>query len=145
MLTAVISDYNWLPPDEADWWFVPLCDKYLVFDKYHRFNSSPSVIRQKNVGQNIYDMLDFICTNIQFDGDCFAARVFFSLRPKTSAFCAIVLYLFASPNFFSSHILRLMIIILIPISRSIPLLPVTLIPLIALSLSHPLFLMSRVI
>ena len=75
MLTAVISDYNWLPPDEADWWFVPLCDQYLVFDKFHRFNSSPSVIRQKNVGQNIYDMLDFICTRYQnLNGDYFFAR-----------------------------------------------------------------------
>ena len=59
----VASDYNWLPVNIEESWIHKYTDNYLIYDRYHRFNESEKVKHQKNVGQNIYDMFDFIVTN----------------------------------------------------------------------------------
>jgi len=56
----VISDYNWLPSKIEDSWVSRYTDNYLIFDRYHRFDEEERIIRQKNVGQNVYDTFDFI-------------------------------------------------------------------------------------
>ena len=45
-------------------------DNYLIYDKFHRFEESNKVKHQLNVGQNIYDMFDFIVTNYDNLPDC---------------------------------------------------------------------------
>ena len=59
----VVSDYNWLPENIEESWVHKLTDNYLIYDKYHRYEQSDKVKHQKNVGQNIYDMFDFIVKN----------------------------------------------------------------------------------
>lgn len=61
----VISDYNWLPDNIEDSWIPKYTDNYLIYDKFHRdiWKDNPKVIKQKNIGQNIYDMFDFIITH----------------------------------------------------------------------------------
>lgn len=59
----VVSDYNWLPENLEESWPHKLTDNYLIYDRYHRFEENDRVKRQKNVGQNIYDIFDFISTN----------------------------------------------------------------------------------
>ncbi len=59
----VASDYNWLPENIEDSWIHKYTDNYLIYDKYHRFPQSDKIKHQTNVGQNIYDMFDFIVTN----------------------------------------------------------------------------------
>ena len=59
----VVSDYNWLPENIEESWVHKLTDNYLIYDKYHRYEQSDKVKHQKNVGQNIYDMFDFIVEN----------------------------------------------------------------------------------
>ncbi len=61
----VVSDYNWLPDNLEESWIHKYTDNYLIYDKYHRDNwkESDKIIKQKNVGQNHYDMFDFIVTN----------------------------------------------------------------------------------
>ena len=61
----VISDYNWLDKDLSKAWFSELTSDYIIYDKFHRFEESNKVIRQKNVGQNVYDMFDFIVNNYE--------------------------------------------------------------------------------
>lgn len=59
----VASDYNWLPENIEDSWIPKYTDNYLIYDRYHRFPESDKIKHQKNVGQNIYDIFDFIITN----------------------------------------------------------------------------------
>ena len=59
----VVSDYNWLPSDLSESWVDKYSDNYLIYDRYHRFKESDKVKHQKNVGQNIYDIFDFIVNN----------------------------------------------------------------------------------
>ena len=59
----VVSDYNWLPNDITESWVDKYSDNYLIYDRYHRFEVSDKVVHQKNVGQNIYDIFDFIITH----------------------------------------------------------------------------------
>lgn len=59
----VVSDYNWLPNDITESWVDKYSDNYLIYDRYHRFEVSNKVVHQKNVGQNIYDIFDFIITH----------------------------------------------------------------------------------
>jgi len=61
----VVSDYNWIPDDLEESWIHKYTDNYLLYDKFHRDNwqESPKLIKQKNVGQNHYDMFDFIVTH----------------------------------------------------------------------------------
>ena len=58
MIKFVISDYNWLDPDLSKAWFRELTSDYIIYDKFHRLEESNNVIRQKNVGQNVYDMFE---------------------------------------------------------------------------------------
>lgn len=59
----VVSDYNWLPDDISDSWVDKFSDNYLILDRYHRYKETEKVKHQINVGQNIYDMFDFIISN----------------------------------------------------------------------------------
>ena len=59
----VASDYNWLPQDLSKSWISKYTDNYLIYDRAHRLEESDKVVHQKNVGQNIYDMFDFIVTH----------------------------------------------------------------------------------
>ncbi len=70
----VVSDYNWLPNDLSQSWVSKYSDNYLIYDRYHRFDESVNVKRQKNVGQNIYDIFDFIVGN-------------YDNLPETTIFC----------------------------------------------------------
>tara|TARA_Y100000589_G_C27095953_1_gene605938 strand:+ start:167 stop:982 length:816 start_codon:yes stop_codon:yes gene_type:complete len=65
VIKFVISDYNWLDKDFSKAWFSELTSDYIIYDKFHRFEESNKVIRQKNVGQNVYDMFDFIVNNYE--------------------------------------------------------------------------------
>lgn len=56
----VISDYNWLPQDIENSWITSYTDNYLILDRYHRLKESSKVKWQDNVGQNVYDIFDFI-------------------------------------------------------------------------------------
>jgi hypothetical protein len=62
---VVVSDYNWLPENLEDSWVDKWCENYLIYDRYHRFPESNKVKHQKNVGQNHYDMFDFIINNYE--------------------------------------------------------------------------------
>ena len=66
----VVSDYNWLPENIKDSWVHKYTDNYLIYDKYHRFEESDKVKHQLNVGQNIYDLLDFIITHYEELPEC---------------------------------------------------------------------------
>lgn len=61
----VISDYNWLPEDIENSWITKYTDNYLILDRYHRFEESEKIKWQKNVGQNVYDIFDFIDSNYE--------------------------------------------------------------------------------
>lgn len=61
----VVSDYNWIPDNIEESWISKYTNNYLIYDKYHRdcWKDHEKVIRQRNVGQNHYDMFDYIFTN----------------------------------------------------------------------------------
>ena len=59
----VVSDYNWLPENLEESWIHKLTNNYFIYDRYHRFKETDKIKHQKNVGQNIYDIFDFISTN----------------------------------------------------------------------------------
>lgn len=59
----VVSDYNWLPENIEDSWISRYTNNYLIYDRYHRFKETDKIKWQKNVGQNIYDIFDFIYNN----------------------------------------------------------------------------------
>jgi hypothetical protein len=59
----VISDYNWLPDNIEESWFVKYTDNYLIYDRANRWDETDKIKKQINVGQNIYDIFDFIETN----------------------------------------------------------------------------------
>lgn len=61
----VASDYNWLSDNIEETWIYKYTDNYLIYDKFHReaWPESSKIIKQKNVGQNHYDMFDFIVTH----------------------------------------------------------------------------------
>lgn len=59
----VISDYNWLPQNLEESWVHKYSDNYLIYDRAHRWEDSERTKRQVNVGQNIYDMFDFMATH----------------------------------------------------------------------------------
>jgi hypothetical protein len=59
----VISDYNWLPDNLEESWITKYTDNYIVYDRFHRFTEGPKVKLQNNVGQNVYDIFDFIYEN----------------------------------------------------------------------------------
>ena len=59
----VVSDYNWLPQNLSESWVCKYAENYLIYDRAHRWEETDKIKRQKNVGQNIYDMFDFIVTH----------------------------------------------------------------------------------
>ena len=75
----VVSDYNWLPKDLKNSWVEKYTDNYLIYDRYHRFTENEKIKHQKNVGQNIYDIFDFIITH-------------YENLPKTTIFCRACLF-----------------------------------------------------
>jgi hypothetical protein len=70
----VVSDYNWLPEDLDQSWVHKYAENYLIYDRFHRFKETNKVKWQKNVGQNIYDIFDFIVSN-------------YDNLPETTIFC----------------------------------------------------------
>lgn len=70
----VVSDYNWLPQNIEESWVHEYSDNYLIYDRFHRWDESDRIKRQKNVGQNIYDIFDFIITH-------------YDSLPDTTLFC----------------------------------------------------------
>ena len=56
----VLSDYNWLPEDVENSWVTKYTDNYLILDRYHRYQESEKIKWQDNLGQNVYDIFDFI-------------------------------------------------------------------------------------
>ena len=66
----VVSDYNWLPDNLEESWVNKYSDNYLIYDRYHRYPESDKVKWQKNVGQNHYDMFDFIINNYDNLPEC---------------------------------------------------------------------------
>jgi len=59
----VISDYNWLPDNLEESWVHKYSDNYLIYDRADRWEETDKVNKQINVGQNIYDLFDFIHTH----------------------------------------------------------------------------------
>lgn len=86
MIKFVISDYNWLDSNLEKCWFNEFTSDYIIYDKFHRFKESNNLIRQKNVGQNVYDLFDFIINNYEDLPDrtffCRSCITFPQGRPK---------------------------------------------------------------
>lgn len=61
----VVTDWNWLPDNIEESWVHRYSNNYLIYDRKHRWPESERVIRQKNCGQNIYDMFDFIVSRYE--------------------------------------------------------------------------------
>ncbi len=59
----VVSDYNWLSEPLEESWVYQYTNNFLIYDRYHRYPESEKVKHQKNVGQNVYDIFDFIVTH----------------------------------------------------------------------------------
>jgi hypothetical protein len=78
----VVSDYNWLPNNIEESWVYKYSDNFLIYDRFHRFKENDKIKWQKNVGQNIYDIFDFIVNNYQNlpNGTIFCRASF--LNPK---------------------------------------------------------------
>jgi len=61
----IISDYGWIHyPIEESWISETELD-YLILDKKHRLPINNKIVHQKNVGQNIYDIFDYIYKNYE--------------------------------------------------------------------------------
>jgi len=90
----VVSDYGWLPDNLEESWVVKYTDNYLIYDRKHRWEESDRIKHQKNVGQNVYDMFDFIITHYDNlpDVTIFCrACLFFpkdQIYPKSSGNCS---------------------------------------------------------
>ena len=59
----IITDWGWLPDNIHDSWVHKLSDNYVVYDRKLRWPQSEKNIHQINVGQNIYDMFDYIASH----------------------------------------------------------------------------------
>lgn len=70
----VLSDYNWLPEDIENSWITKYTNNYFILDRYHRFQESEKIKWQDNLGQNVYDIFDFIYKN-------------YENLPETTIFC----------------------------------------------------------
>jgi len=66
-IKAIISDYNWLEDDLDKSWVAKYFKNFVILDKYNRpqWSNDDRVISQENVGQNIYDMLDYVINNYE--------------------------------------------------------------------------------
>ena len=56
----VVTDYGWLPDNLEESWVHKMSDNYLIYDRKHRYEESDKVKHQINVGQNVYDIFDYI-------------------------------------------------------------------------------------
>ena len=61
----VITDYNHLPDDISNSWVPKYAKKYLIYDRADRWEESETIKKQINVGENIYDIFDFITNNYE--------------------------------------------------------------------------------
>ncbi len=60
----VITDYNHLPQDLSTSWVNKYANgNYLIYDRSDRWEETDKIKKQINVGENIYDMFDFIVNN----------------------------------------------------------------------------------
>ena len=60
----VITDYNHLPHDLSQSWLPRYTnDNYLIYDRADRWEETDKIKKQINVGENVYDMADFIVKN----------------------------------------------------------------------------------
>lgn len=60
----IITDYNHLPDDISKSWIAKYAkNNYVIFDRADRWIESDNIKKQINVGENIYDMFDFIVEN----------------------------------------------------------------------------------
>lgn len=60
----VITDYNHLPQDLSQSWIPKYAgENYLIYDRADRWAETDKIKKQINVGENIYDMADFIVNN----------------------------------------------------------------------------------
>lgn len=59
----VITDYNHLPQDLTKSWVYKYAKNYLIYDRADRWEETENIKKQINVGENIYDMADFIVNN----------------------------------------------------------------------------------
>ena len=82
----IISDYGWLETPIERSWIKKLTIDYLIFDKKNRLPDHPKIRKQKNVGQNIYDIFDYIYQNYDQLEDilifCRACIMFPKNRPR---------------------------------------------------------------
>ena len=88
----IISDYGWLDIPIENSWLKKLSINYLIFDKKHRLPTSFQVVHQKNVGQNIYDIFDYIYQNYNNLEEilifCRACIMFPKNRPDVNGNCS---------------------------------------------------------
>lgn len=61
----IITDYNHLPDDLSTSWVPKYAERYLIYDRADRWQENENIKKQVNVGENIYDMADFIVTNYE--------------------------------------------------------------------------------
>ena len=59
----VITDYNHLTQDLSQSWVSKYAKDYLIYDRADRWEETDKIKKQINVGENIYDMADFIVDN----------------------------------------------------------------------------------
>ncbi len=76
----VVSDYNWLPQNIEESWVHKYTDNYLIYDRANRWEETDKIKKQVNLGQNIYDMFDFIITH-------------YDNLPETTIFCRAAIML----------------------------------------------------
>jgi hypothetical protein len=60
---VVVTDFGWLPDNIEDSWVHQNCNNYLIYDRADRWSETSRIKKQKNLGQNIYDIFDFIINN----------------------------------------------------------------------------------
>jgi hypothetical protein len=61
----IITDYNHLPQDLSQSWVNKYAKNYLIYDRADRWDENDNIKKQINVGENIYDMFDFIVNNYE--------------------------------------------------------------------------------
>jgi len=62
----IITDYNHLSQDLSTSWIPKYAgNNYLLYDRADRWSENENIKKQKNVGENIYDMFDFIVNNYE--------------------------------------------------------------------------------
>jgi len=100
----VVSDFNWLPKNIKESWVEKYSDNYLIYDRAGRWEETDKIKRQKNVGQNIYDIFDFIVTHYDNLPECTIfcrAAIFFPKgreKPLSNGNCSVEKFLRLANN-----------------------------------------------